>query len=62
MAFKCMTGQAPEYMYLTSQFITHEQVGKLTTRSSQKLNIALFTVQPPDRELFITGLLSFGTI
>ena len=35
MAFKCMTGQAPEYMYryLTSQFITHEQVGKQTTRS-----------------------------
>ena len=40
MAFKCMTGQAPEY--LTSQFITREQVSERTTRSSQKLNIPLF--------------------
>ena len=40
MAFKCMTGQAPEY--LTSQFITREQVSERTTRSSQKLNISLF--------------------
>ena len=39
MAFKCMTSQAPEYIYLISQFITQT-----------------------DRELFITGLLSFGTI
>ena len=39
MAFNCMTSQAPEYIYLTSQFITQT-----------------------DRELFITGLLSFGTI
>ena len=40
MAFKCMTGHAPEY--LTSQFITREQVRERTTRSSQKLNIPLF--------------------
>ena len=40
IAFKCMTGQAPEY--LTSQFITREQVSERTTRSSQKLNIPLF--------------------
>ena len=40
MAFKCMTGQASEY--LTSQFITREQVSERTTRSSQKLNIPLF--------------------
>ena len=36
MTFKCMTGQAPEY--LTSQFITREQVSKRTARSSEKLN------------------------
>ena len=34
MAFKCMTGHTSEY--LTSQFITREQVSKRTTRSSQK--------------------------
>ena len=39
MAFKCMAGHAPEY--LTSQFITREQVNERTTRSSQKLNIPL---------------------
>ena len=33
--------QAPEY--LTSQFITREQVSERTTRSSQKLNIPLTT-------------------
>ena len=38
MAFKCMTGQAPEYR----TFITLEQVSERTTRSSQKLNIPLF--------------------
>ena len=37
MAFKCMTGEAPEY--LASQFITRKQVSERTTRSSQKLNI-----------------------
>ena len=36
MALKCMTGHAPEY--LTSQFITREQVSERTTRSSQKLS------------------------
>jgi len=40
MAFKCMAGHAPKY--LTSQFITREQVSKRTTRSGQKLNIPLF--------------------
>ena len=40
MAFKCMTGQTPEY--LTSQFIALEQVSKRTTQSSQNLNIPLF--------------------
>ena len=41
MAFKCMSGHAPEY--LTSQFITREQVSERTTRSSQKLIIPLTT-------------------
>ena len=40
MAFKCTTGHAPEY--LTSQFITREQVSERKIRSSQKLNIPLF--------------------
>ena len=40
MVFKCMTGQAPEY--LTSQFITRKQVSEQTTQSSQNLNIPLF--------------------
>ena len=39
-AFKCMTGQAPEY--LTCQFVTREQVSERTTRRRQKLNIPLF--------------------
>ena len=40
MAFKCISGHAPKY--LTSQFITREQVTKRTTKSGQKLNISLF--------------------
>ena len=39
MAFKCKTSQAPEY--LTSQYITREQVSERTTRSSLKLNVPL---------------------
>ena len=39
MAFEYITGHAPKY--LTSQFITREQVSKRTTRSGQKLNIPL---------------------
>ena len=54
-----MTGQAPEH--LITQFITNEQV------SNEQLGIvkrytSAFIEQPSDRELFITGLLSFGTI
>ena len=59
MAFKCISGHAPKY--LTSQFITREQVTKRTTRSSQKLNI-LFLKQPQDKEHFIIELLDFGII
>ena len=50
MAFKCMTGHAPEY--LTSQFITREQVSKRTTRSSQKLNIPLFRTASGQRTFY----------
>ena len=50
MAFKCMTGNAPEY--LTSQFITREQVSKRTTRSSQKLNIPLFRTASGQRTFY----------
>ena len=55
-SFKCMTGQAPEY--LTFQFITDEQVSEVKTRSSQKLNIPLFRTASRER----TGLLNFGII
>ena len=40
MAFKCISRHAPKY--LTSHFITREQVTKRTTRSGQKLDIPLF--------------------
>ena len=55
IAFKCMTGYAPGY--LTSQFITREQVSERTTQSSQKLNIPLFRTAS-GREPFITGPLT----
>ena len=50
MAFKCMTGQAPKY--LTSQFITREQVSERTTRSSQKLKIPLFRTASGQRTFY----------
>jgi len=50
MAFKCMTGHAPKY--LTSQFITREQVSKRTTRSGQKLNIPLFRTASGQRAFY----------
>ena len=50
MAFKCMTGHAPEY--LTSKFITREQVSERTTRSSQKLNIPLFRTASGQRTFY----------
>ena len=39
LAFKCMTGCAPDY--LTSIFIKRADISKRTTRSSQQLNIPL---------------------
>ena len=50
MAFKCITGHASKY--LTSQFITREQVTKRTTRSGQKLNIPLFKTAPGQRTFY----------
>ena len=50
MAFRCTTGQAPEY--LTSQYITREQVSEKTTRSSQKLNIPLFRTASGQRTFY----------
>ena len=50
MAFKCMTGHAPEY--LTSQFTTREQFSERTTRSSQKLNIPLFRTDSGQRTFY----------
>ena len=50
MAFKCMTGHAPEYP--TSQFFTREQVSERTTRSSQKLNIPLFRTASGQRTFY----------
>ena len=50
MAFKCISGHAPKY--LTSQFITREQVTKHTTRSGQKLNIPLFKTASGQRTFY----------
>ena len=43
-------GHAAEY--LTSQFITREQVSERTTRSSQKLNISLFRTASGQRTFY----------
>ena len=53
-----MTRQAPGY--LTSQFITQEQVSKRTTRSSQNLNIPLFKIVSGQRTFYYrtSGLLN----
>ena len=59
MAVKCMTGHAPEY--LTSQFITREQVNERTTRSSQKLNIPLFRTASGQRTFYYSAV-KLGTI
>ena len=40
MAFKCMTGMAPEY--LGNKFIFRGNVSGRATRSSQQLNIPFF--------------------
>ena len=50
MAFKCISGHARNY--LTSQFITREQVTKRTTRRGQKLNIPLFKTASGQRTFY----------
>jgi len=50
MAFKCISGHAPKY--LTSQFITREQVTKRTTRSGQKLDIPFFKTASGQRTFY----------
>ena len=50
MAFKCISGHAPKY--LSSQFITREQVTKRTTRSGQKLDIPLFKTASGQRTFY----------
>ena len=50
MAFKCISVHARNY--LTSQFITREQVTKRTTRSGQKLNIPLFKTASGQRTFY----------
>ena len=47
MAFKCMTGMAPEY--LCNKFIFRGNVSGRVTRSSQNLNIPLFKTKTGQR-------------
>ena len=60
MAFKCMTSQAPEY--LTSQFITREQVSERATRSSQKLNLSLFRTASGQRTFYYRAQMFEGRL
>jgi len=50
MAFKRISGHAPKY--LTSQFITREQVTKRTTRSGQKLDIPFLKTASGQRTFY----------
>ena len=50
MAFKCMTGQAPEY--LTSKFIKRAEVSRRSTRNSQLLQIPFFRTAAGQRTFF----------
>ena len=54
MAFKCISGHAPKY--LTSQFVTREQVTKRATRSGQKLNITLFKTASGQRTFYYIAI------
>ena len=47
MAFKCMTGMAPEY--LSNKFISRGNISERATRSSQQLNIPLFKTKTGQR-------------
>jgi len=50
LAFKCMTGCAPDY--LTSIFIKRADISTRTTRSSQQLNIPLFRTATGQRTFY----------
>ena len=50
MAFKCLTSHVPEY--LSSQFIKQEEISGRATRSSQMLNIPLFTTFSGQRTFY----------
>ena len=47
MAFKCMTGMAPEY--LGNKFISRGNISERATRSSEQLNIPLFKTKKEQR-------------
>ena len=55
MAFKCMTGNAPEY--LSSKFLIRAEVSGRSTRNSQLLNIPLFKT-PSGQRTFYYGTVS----
>ena len=50
MAFKCMTGRAPEY--LSEKFIKRCEVTSRKTRNSQMLNIPLFRTSSGQRTFY----------
>ena len=50
MAFKCMTGHAPEY--LSSKFLKRAEVSGRSTRNSQLLNIPLFKTAGGQRTFY----------
>ena len=50
MAFKCMTGHAPEY--LSSKFLKRTEVSGRSTRNSQLLNIPLFKTASGQRTFY----------
>ena len=50
MAFKCMTGHAPEY--LSSKFLKRAEVSGRSTRNSQLLNIPLFKTASGQRTFY----------
>ena len=50
MAFRCMTGQAPDY--LSSKFIKRAEVSRRSTRNSQLLQIPFFRTASGQRTFF----------
>ena len=50
VAFKCMTGSAPEY--LSEKFVKRVEISNRTTRNSQKLNIPFFKTASGQRTFY----------